>query len=307
MVAVGPITVDGVKLVIIGGGNGGPIVNVTAFEVAPFRFSTVTETGPVCVSSVAGIVPFKVVAFTNVVAIAVPLKTITEPCTKPVPVAVIAVALLFAGTVGGLTESNVNPVWIVKFTGPATAPSGFVTVTGAVPTVAIRLAGTSAFNVDTLTNVVCSVLPLNEATAPARKPVPFSVMVNPAPPAVAAAGLIEVSANGFTVNGTGSDAVESRLITTTGNDPGTFNNPAGRFAVIWVALINIVVSAVPLNETTAPGLNPLPYTPRLNDGAPALTDDGFREMIKGLPVTTNGNAFVGVPSGLVTDTERLPA
>ena len=70
--------------------------------------------------------------------------------------------------------------------------AGFVTVTFALPATATSLAGIAAEIFVALTKVVGSALPLRFTTDFASKPVPFTVRVKPAPPAVALAGESEV-------------------------------------------------------------------------------------------------------------------
>jgi hypothetical protein len=77
---------------------------------------------------------------------------------------------------------------IVNGAAPELLPE-VVTVTLAVPALAIRLAGTAALNWVALTYVVASAVEPHCAVAPLTKFVPFTVSVNPAPPAVAEFGL----------------------------------------------------------------------------------------------------------------------
>ena len=71
--------------------------------------------------------------------------------------------------------------------------AGFVTVTVAVPAVAISAAVIAAVNCVALTNVVVLAAPLNFTTDVDTKPVPFTVSVKAAPPAVALVGESEVT------------------------------------------------------------------------------------------------------------------
>lgn len=85
---------------------------------------------------------------------------------------------------------------------PGDVPIAVVTVTLAVPGVAIRLAGTAAVSWLTLMNVVVSAGPFHFAFAPEPKLVPLIVRVKAAPPAVAELGLRLVIVGGgrFMVN-----------------------------------------------------------------------------------------------------------
>jgi hypothetical protein len=84
---------------------------------------------------------------------------------------------------GGLAIVNV-----IAFDVP---PQGFTTVTEAVPAVAIREAGTAAVSWVEETNVVVSAVAFQFTVEVETKFVPFTVNVNPGPPAAAQVGLME--------------------------------------------------------------------------------------------------------------------
>src|SRR5689334_15759065 len=69
---------------------------------------------------------------------------------------------------------------------------GFTTITLAVPTLAIRLAGTVAVSCVALTKLVVSGEPFHCAAAPETKPEPLTVSVKVEPPTVAPLGASEV-------------------------------------------------------------------------------------------------------------------
>ena len=71
--------------------------------------------------------------------------------------------------------------------------AGFVTVTLAVPAVAISAASIAAVTCVVLMNVVVLAVPLNFTTEVDTNPVPLTVSVNAAPPAVALVGEIDLS------------------------------------------------------------------------------------------------------------------
>jgi hypothetical protein len=82
---------------------------------------------------------------------------------------------------------------IVNVTAVDVAPAqGFATVTGAVPAVAIREAGTAAVSWVEETNVVVSAVPFHFTVEPETKLVPFTVNVKSGPPAAAQVGLSEL-------------------------------------------------------------------------------------------------------------------
>jgi hypothetical protein len=72
---------------------------------------------------------------------------------------------------------------------PSDVPRLVVTVTVAVPGVAIRLAGTVAVSWLVPTNAVASGVPFQFTVAPEKRYVPFTVSVNVAPPAAVELGL----------------------------------------------------------------------------------------------------------------------
>jgi hypothetical protein len=79
------------------------------------------------------------------------------------------------------------------------APPGFCTVTLAVPCEAMRAADTEAVNWLAPMKVVDRADPFHITVAPDRKPAPFTVRVNAAPPAAAEFGLRLVSENGVDI------------------------------------------------------------------------------------------------------------
>ena len=82
---------------------------------------------------------------------------------------------------------------IVKLTAFETAPPP-AAVMLALPAAAIRFAGTVALNCVALMDVVASGEPFHCTVAPETKPVPVTVNVKAAPPAVAEIGVIAVIA-----------------------------------------------------------------------------------------------------------------
>jgi hypothetical protein len=77
--------------------------------------------------------------------------------------------------------------------GAEVLPSGFETVTCAVPAEAMSDAGMAAVNCVLLTNVVLRALPFHLTVEPETKFVPFTVRLNAGPPTIALDGLSEVS------------------------------------------------------------------------------------------------------------------
>jgi|SRR5208283_2888081 len=136
---------------------------------------------------------------------------------------------------------------------PADVPPAVVTVTLAVPAVAIRLAGTAALSLVALTNVVVSAALPHSAVAPETKLVPFIVRVKAAPPAVAELGfkLVIVGGGGLIAKVDPAE-VPALVVTVTLAVPTVVIRLAGTTAVSSLALTYVVVSAVPLHFTFAP-------------------------------------------------------
>ena len=124
-------------------------------------------------------------------------KFTVAPVTKPVPVRVNVKAAPLTVAVAGAIKVSAGPetALMVKDRVADVPPpgAGLVTVTFAVPAVAISVAVTAAVNWVALTNVVVLAAPLNFTTDVDTKPVPFTVKVKAAPPAVALVGEREVS------------------------------------------------------------------------------------------------------------------
>src|SRR5204863_5471878 len=120
---------------------------------------------------------------------------------------------------------------IVNVAGPDVPPA-VVTVTLAVPALAIRLAGTVAVTCTPLTYVVVSAVAPHCTVAPLSRLVPFTVKVNPAPPAVAEFGLrlAMVGGGGLIVNVAGPE-VPPAVVTVTLAVPAVAIRLAGTVAV----------------------------------------------------------------------------
>jgi hypothetical protein len=174
-------------------GNGLFTVNGELADVPPpgAGFVTVTLNVPAVAMSPTVIAAVSCVAFTNVVALAAPLKFTIELETKPVPFTVNenagppAVALVGESVVmegAGLLTANVEL--------PDVPPpgAGLVTVTGKLPTAAMSAGVIAAVSCVALTNAVALAAPLKFTTELETKPVPFTVNVKAAPPTVALVG-----------------------------------------------------------------------------------------------------------------------
>ena len=117
---------------------------------------------------------------------------------KPVPFTVRVNAALPDVALAGDSELIVGiglAALIVKTAFPEVPPPGvgLNTVTCAVPAVAMSAAVMAAFICVALTKVVVRLLPFQFTTVLEMNPVPFTVRVNAAPPAVAFAGDSELT------------------------------------------------------------------------------------------------------------------
>ena len=162
----------------------------------PAGFVTVTFTVPAAMSA-AGMVATTWVLVTDEGVIAgLDPKFTVAPATNPVPVRVNVKAAPPAVAEVGAREVRVGAeaALIVNDTALDVPPEpGLVTVTVAVPAVAISAAAIAAVNCVALTKVVVLAAPLNFTTEVETKPVPFRVRVKAAPPAVAPVGEREVA------------------------------------------------------------------------------------------------------------------
>ena len=129
----------------------------------------------------------------------------------------------------------------------------------------MQLAGTKAVNCVALTNVLAKVVdvPLQaKFTVDCEtNPVPLTVSVKPAPPAVAEAGMVEVivAGEGPIVNVAVFD-VRPPETTVTVAVPGVATSAPGTEAVNCVKLTKVVASGDPFHSTIAPFAKPLPLT-----------------------------------------------
>jgi hypothetical protein len=114
--------------------------------------------------------------------------------------------------------------------------AGFVTATFTVPAVAISAAAIAAVTCVALTNVVALAAPLNFTAEPDTKPVPFTVRVKAALPAVALGGTIEISVGTglLTVNAWGPEVPPpgGGFVTVTFDVPDVAISAAGTVAMI---------------------------------------------------------------------------
>ncbi|MGA2113575.1 MAG: hypothetical protein ABSH56_02355 [Bryobacteraceae bacterium] len=269
---------EGTKLPIIGPGL---IVKVAPEDVTP-PLVTVIVVVPAEAVRLAGTVAVSCVALMKVVGSAVPFHRTTAPEANPLPFTVSVKPLTPA-----VADEGVKPPitgLIVKVapkdvTPPTAKAESGRTVMVVVPAVAIRLAGTAAVNCVALTNVVRSTVPFHSNIAPAANPLPFTVNVNAAPPAVAELGLrLLMAGRGLIVNEAPADAAPL-LPTVTVAVPGEAIRLLLTVAVNLVEFMNVLGRAAPFHCTTEPSANPLPLTVRMKADPPAISLLGLSEAI----------------------------
>jgi hypothetical protein len=145
---------------------------------------------------VARIAAVSLVALTNVVTRGLPFHRTVAPLTKLLPFAVRVSAPEPALTVFGVSEFSTGTglltVNVTAFDVPPPG-AGLVTVTGTAPGVATSVARTAAVSEVALTNVVTLGAPLKFTTDVETKPVPVTVRVKPAEPAITVVGDTEVA------------------------------------------------------------------------------------------------------------------
>ena len=189
------------------------------------------------------------------------------------------------------------------------APPGFCTVTLAVPCEAIRVADTEAVNWLPLMKLVDKADPFHCTVAPDRKPEPFTVKVNAAPPAVAELGLRlnrESVPNGLIVNVNAFEVAPPGFCTVTLAVPCEAIWVADTEAVNWLAPMKLVDKADPFHCTVAPARKPEPFTVRMNAAPPAVAEFGLRLDSESGADMVNVNAFEVAPPGFCTVTLAVP-
>ena len=279
------------------------MVKVAPAEVTPFSV-TVMVAEPVVATRLAATVAVNCVALTNVVASAVEFHCTTAPEAKPVPLTVSVKAGPPAVATFGLRDVITCIAAMVKVA-PADVTPFSTTVTFAVPTAAMRLAGTWAVNCEALAKLVVSAVPFHCTMALETKPVPLTVSVKAAAPAVAVFGLRDVMTGPAAMVNVAPADVTPFSTTVTVTVPGEAMRFAGTWAVNWLEFTKVVVSAVLFHWTIAPERKPVPFTVRTKAGPPAVAAGGLRELITG-PVTMVNVAAADVTPFSATVTEALP-
>ena len=159
------------------------------------------------------------------------------------------------------------------------------TVTEADPALVISLAKMLALSCVLDTKVVIRSTPFQRTVdAPFTNPVPFTVSVNAAPPAVAE--------DGFRLERVGTGLLGGLMVkvsaldvpppgelvkTVTEAEPALAISLAEMLAVSCVLDTKVVVRSAPFQRTVdAPFTNPVPFTVSVNAAPPAVVEDGFK-------------------------------
>lgn len=202
---------DGLS-VVMAGVLAAPMVKAKAFDVV-VPVSTVTFAVPALAMSVPETEACSCVALVTMVTSGLPFHCAMEPEVKPVPVTVRmklgppgaaddGESVVMLGPVGAAME-NVSA--------PDVPDDGVMTVTLAVPALAMRLAATLAVSCVPVTKVVASKEPFHTIAEFAAKFEPFTVMVNDGPPGAAEEGLSEDSTGGGVADTVNTCAFDVRL------------------------------------------------------------------------------------------------
>jgi len=323
--AVPAVALAGDNVPIVGTGFAALIVNAAVPDVPPpgAGFVTVTCPVPAVAMSAAVIAAVTCIALTYVVVRFDPFHFTTEPLMKPVPVIVNVNAAVPAVALVGdsvLIVGTAFDALIVNAAVPDVPPlgAGFVTVTCPVPAVAMSAAVIAAVNCIALTYVVVRLDPFQFTTEPLMNPVPVTVKVNAAAPAVALAGdsvlIVGTAFAALIVNAAVPDVPPpgAGLVTVTCPVPAAAMSAAVIAAVTCIVLTYVVVRLDPFQFTTDPLMNPFPPTVSVNAAVPAVALAGDSPIIAGtgfVPLTVKV-VLPDVPplgAGFVTVTCPVPA
>ena len=244
---------------------------------------------------------------TNVVVNAVVPHLTVAPETEYVPLIVSVKAAPPAFAELGFRLVTVGDGGLMVNVDPGDTPPVVVTVTLAVPAVAIRLAETAAVSWLALTNVVVNAVVPHFAVVPETKFVPLIVSVKAAPPAFAELGLklVIVGGGGIMVNVAPAE-VPIIVVTVTLAVPGVTIRLAGTAAVSMVELTYVVATAVPFHFTFAPEPKLVPLIVRVKAAPPAFAELGLRLVMVGGGRVMVNVAPADVPPVVVTVTLVVP-
>src|SRR6267143_5615650 len=300
-------------------GEGLVMLNVCAAEVPPpgAGVTTVTDAVAAVARSAAGMAAVSCVALTKVVVRAAPFQRTVEPLPKLLPFTASVNAAPPTLALEGESDASVGTgLVIVNVWAPEVPPStpGIVTVTWAVPFAAMSEAGIAAVTCVALTRVVVRAAPFQPTLAPMSNPVPVSVSVNPAPPAVALEGDSAVSVGPPALTGRLSAAdvppPGAAVVTVTFAMLAVTRSVAGIAAVSCVALTTVVVRVAPFHLTVLPLTKPVPVTVSVKAGPLTSALLGARPVSVGAGLFTVSVWAAEVPppgAGVTTVTDAVGA
>src|SRR6266567_4714861 len=292
-----------------GAGLGGALmVKPVLVEVPPpgAGLNTITWTVPAEAISAALMDTSNCVPLTKVAVRFAPFQFTTDPLTNPLPFTVRVKAAVppvadegdrkvIAGT--GLLpgEFTVKPA-LLEVPPPG---DGLNTVTWAVPAEAMSAALMAAWSCPPFTYVVDRFAPFQFTTDPLINPLPFTVSVKAAVPAVAKAGDNEV------IDGTGLGACHPRTVMlppVAGIDaPVPSASACTAFATEIVTEGPLVAAAsVTLTCATTPLLIVVEFTPNarhINDPFPGLHEIDLPALVSAVPATTLREATLPATEG----------
>jgi hypothetical protein len=271
------VAVEGLKLLIVGPGL---IVNEAPAEVVP-PLLTVMVAVPAEAIRLPLTVAVNCVAVTKVVGSAEPFHCTVAAKANPLPITVSVRPEAPAVAELGLRPLTVGRERSIVNGAPAQVVPPLLTVMAAVPAEAIRLLLTVAANCVAVIRVVGSAAPFHCTTDPEANPLPITVSVNAAPPVVAALGLRLIIVSALIVKLTPLEAPPPGFATDTVAVPAEATRLAGTAAINCVALMNVVVRAVPFHCTVHPLTSPDPFTISVKAFPPAVADEGLKVLIIG--------------------------
>src|SRR5438552_1806601 len=175
--------------------------------------------------------------------------------------------------------------------------AGVATVICAVPAAATSAAEMAAVSCVALRNVVVRAAPFQRTVEPLTKPLPFTVSVSGAFPAVAPVG------DSPAPPGAGGTTVTCGV-------PAAPTSAAAMAAVSWVALTNVVVRVAPFHLTVLPLTKPVPVTVSVKAALPADVLVGDRAARLGDELFTVNVCAAVVPppgAGVTTVTDAVVA
>jgi hypothetical protein len=152
-----------------------------------------------------------------------------------------------------------------------------------------------------LTKVVDRSLPFQRTTELETNPLPLTVSVKVAPPAMAVDGdkEVRVGTGLLMANVTALDSPPAGvgLETVTSAVPAAVTSLAGIAACNWVPLRKVVGRSVLFQRTTEEETKPLPVTVKVNPAEPAVMLEGDKDVSAGFGFPTVKVAFAVPPPG----------